>query len=234
MDMFGMRLATKTRGWRDEDFTAYGSYALAPVELDGVRITVNDKPAYVSLIAPYAIHFFAPPFTVNAGEAMTAVCTAYSSSPGPRSSRVCLDVMVARLSPAVQTLLELERVRAQNYVAAYFSDFETLAAEPGTIPNRTSRKARPGETIYVFGSGFGPTRPELSEGFAHLGEAPITSRLQVFASSDRLGDFPVEVKSATSLAGMLGMYQIALVVPGVSDPLVRLRFELEARLIRTR
>ena len=44
VSIFGSNLAGSTRGWPPVDFTGSG----APTSLDGVSVTVNDTPAYVS------------------------------------------------------------------------------------------------------------------------------------------------------------------------------------------
>jgi uncharacterized protein (TIGR03437 family) len=70
--------------------------------------------------------------------------------------------------------------------------------------------AMPGETIVLYGTGFGPTNPAVTPGKVFRGAAPLTN-----AASVRIGTTNAEVQFA-GIAGA-GLYQLNVVVPNLPD-----------------
>ena len=75
-----------------------------------------------------------------------------------------------------------------------------------------SRPAQPGETILIFGTGFGPTTPAVPAGQIVGGAAPLTDPSQLHL---RIGGVAATVPFAGIVAA--GEYQFNVVVPAVPD-----------------
>jgi uncharacterized protein (TIGR03437 family) len=77
--------------------------------------------------------------------------------------------------------------------------------------------ANPGETIWLWGTGFGPTNPAAPNGMVITSPLPLANMPTVM-----IGGAPATVTSAN--LAMAGTYQIAVVVPtstpggGVTSP----------------
>jgi uncharacterized protein (TIGR03437 family) len=85
----------------------------------------------------------------------------------------------------------------------------TDAAMNGTLGTATV-PAAPGETIILWGTGFGPTTPTYPTGVA----VPSTSTyLTATPVTVMIGGLPATVVSAVLTSGSAGVYQIAVTVP---------------------
>jgi len=99
-------------------------------------------------------------------------------------------------------------VNQKQYVVAVFPDFETFVAPPGAIPGVLSRLAKPGETIVLFGIGFGPVTPDIPAG-------QIVQQLNSVNSLLRfsIGNKPAVIEYAGLAPYSTGLYKFNLVVP---------------------
>jgi uncharacterized protein (TIGR03437 family) len=90
--------------------------------------------------------------------------------------------------------------------------FAIMAAPDGTILGKTGtdgrigRAARPGERIFLFGSGMGPTNPIATADRTIATEAPLATLPTL-----TINNAPVEVVSGTLFN--CGLYQLSLTVP---------------------
>lgn len=74
----------------------------------------------------------------------------------------------------------------------------------------TAASAKPGETISLFGTGFGPTSPSVNAGEVYQGAAPLTNAVEI-----RIGSTYASVQFAGLSSA--GLYQFNLTVPNVAD-----------------
>jgi uncharacterized protein (TIGR03437 family) len=96
-----------------------------------------------------------------------------------------------------------------KYAAAVHLD-GAYVAPPGLIPGVTSRPASPGETIVLFGTGFGTTNPTTSS-------AEVVSQPAVL-------DAPAAIRiggtvASTGFSGLVssGLYQFNVTVPNIAN-----------------
>ncbi len=181
ISIFGDNLATTTRTWNPSEIVD----GKLPTSLDGVSVNVNGQPAAVYFVSPGQINVQAP--ATATGTATIVVSNAHGSS--------------APVTADVQTYLPGFFLLDDRYVAAIHSD--------GSLVNAVS-PARPGETIALYGTGFGPTNPNVGTGEVFTGAAPLTVAVSV-----RVGTTEASVPFA-GLTGA-GLYQINLVVPNLPD-----------------
>jgi uncharacterized protein (TIGR03437 family) len=135
--IFGQNLASVTTSWTGTDFVNGG----LPTSLLGTSVLVNGNAAYVAYISPGQINALAP-----AGSIVGTVNVQVMTPQGVSTEYAANE---ATFAPGLFVL-------NNNYVAAlHSSDFTVVdAAHP----------AKPGETILVYGTGFGPTNPPLNIG----------------------------------------------------------------------
>lgn len=142
----GGGLSATTRAWTKADLV---NNAL-PTKLDNVAVTLNGEPAYVSSISPMEITFLVP-------SDMTAGPVEVQTSNGGLMSASVM-VTLEALAPAFYLLGDTK------YLSAEHSDDASLVGPPNLISGATTRPARPGETIVLYGTGFGVTDPPAPKG----------------------------------------------------------------------
>jgi uncharacterized protein (TIGR03437 family) len=84
-------------------------------------------------------------------------------------------------------------------VAALHADYSLVGA-PGLLPGVPTQPAKPGETILLYGTGFGPTTPPLP--------APLANPVQI-----KIGG----IAATVAFAGLVGpgLYQFNVMVPSL-------------------
>jgi uncharacterized protein (TIGR03437 family) len=75
-----------------------------------------------------------------------------------------------------------------------------------------SRPATPGETVLLYGTGFGPTTPAVQAGVIPPAAAPLADLTQLQVS---IGGVPATVSWAGIVAA--GEYQLNVVIPPLAD-----------------
>jgi uncharacterized protein (TIGR03437 family) len=103
------------------------------------------------------------------------------------------------------------QVNGKQYVVATFLDGVTYVAPPNSIPGVTSRQAKPGDTIVLFGIGFGPVTPNIPAGQIVQQNNSVTAPVTF-----SFGGTPAATPSYQGLAQtFVGLYQFNVVVPTV-------------------
>jgi uncharacterized protein (TIGR03437 family) len=174
----GSKLATGNRGWTSADFVD----GALPQALEGTSVTIGGIPAFVSMVSPSQVTVLAP----------------FGSADGPVPVQVTTNGTITQSSMAYM----------QPYSPAVFtSDGDVvIALHADSTPVGTASPAMPGETVTVYGSGFGLTSPAIQNGQVLSGVSTLIT-LPVF----RIGD----VNTQPSFAGMTaaGLYQFNITIP---------------------
>jgi uncharacterized protein (TIGR03118 family) len=188
VSIIGNNLAATTRSWQTSDFVN----GQLPRSLDGVGVTVNGAPAYISYISPTQLNVLMP--------AATAPGTMQTTNNGLTGASVA--VQYYQLTPA------FFQVGASGFATATHAD-GTLIGPLGQFTAST-RPARVGEIIVLYGNGFGATSPPQPEGSLVTAPLPLVTPPAIL-----IGGAPAQVIYA-GLTGT-GLYQFNIVVPQV-DP----------------
>jgi uncharacterized protein (TIGR03437 family) len=196
----GTNLAPVTRIWQPDDFAG----DLLPSQLDGVRVHVNGRPAFVYFISPTQLNVLAPDDTAT-GQVRVEVFTREG-----RSGEI------SALKNAVAPAMFAFSPRSGRFAAAVHTD-GALVAPVDLFPGANARSARPGDIILLFGTGFGSTNPLWNASTIVASALPLGRPVTV-----RLGGMPAEVLFA-GLTGS-GLYQFNVRVPDLpnGDALVSL------------
>lgn len=209
IEIYGSNLSATTRGWSSADFTGPN----APTSLDGVRVTIGGLPAFVDYISPGQVNALVPS-NLPVGPAQLVVS-------GPTGTSDPYFVAVQNVEPGLLAPPSFQ-VAGEQYVAALSADFQTFILPAGAISGVQSRPAKPGETIVLFGVGFGGVTPNMSAGSLVSQQNTLSNQIQI-----RFGNVPATLSYAGLAPGATGLYQFDLVVPDVPDnPAVPLTFSL--------
>jgi uncharacterized protein (TIGR03437 family) len=199
IEIYGNDLSFSNRSWTTADFTGGG--LTAPTSLDGVTVTIGGQQAYIDYISANQIDAQVP-YNVAPGQQQLTVKTAAGAS------LVAANVTVNALQPGMFAPQSL-KLGGNQYVGALFSD-GAYALPPGAVSGITSRRANPGDTVTLYGVGFGPVTPNISAG-------------QVVQQSNSLPSFQISiggtaatVKYAGLAPNAIGLYQFNVVIPNVT------------------
>jgi uncharacterized protein (TIGR03437 family) len=176
------------RTWTGADF-ANGT----PTSLDGVSVSMGGKPAFVYYVSPTQINVQAP----DLGTGSVAV-TVTNGSGTSNSFTATAD----SFSPAF--------FLAGKYAIATHLD-GTLVAPAGMFPN--SSPAKPGETVTLWGTGFGPVTPSVPAGETTSAANGNAVSYATTPPVVTIGDVPASVVADGLNPSALGLYQIAITVP---------------------
>ncbi len=179
---------------------------MMPTQLPGfpVTVTVNQKPAYV--------YFFCSAATSACPGDQINVLTPLDSTLGPAQ----IVVTVGGVSSAPFTVNMRAAVPAlpllpdTRYAVATHADYSLVGPASMSVPGYAFSPARPGETISLYGFGFGlPATPLVSGSATQSGSLPAAPLVQI-------GGFPVTVAYAGVVSP--GLYLLNVVVPdGIPD-----------------
>jgi uncharacterized protein (TIGR03437 family) len=186
----GSNLAGNTRSWSAGDFED----GALPTQLDGVSVKIDGKPAYVAFISPAQINVQAPADSALGPVPVEVTFNASPSSPGT--------AQLQAVSPGLF-------LWSGKYAVATHSDFSP-AAPAGLFPGVTTVPAKPGESIILWGTGFGATNPTVAPGIVPPANPLANVANPVTAT---IGNMAATVLGAAISPGNPGLYQIAVQVP---------------------
>jgi uncharacterized protein (TIGR03437 family) len=191
ISIYGANLASST-AFSNGDF---------PTTLGGTSVTIDYKPAYLWYVSPNQINLQVPD-----DSATGAVNVTVTTSSGTATTSVSL----AKFGPSL-SLFDNQYVAAEILTpdgsGGYGGGTYDVVGPAGHFSFET-RPVKPGETLVLYGVGFGPTNPPVPAGQPFTGAAPTTNPVTV-----TIGGQPARVLFS-SIVGA-GLYQINVVVPSV-------------------
>jgi uncharacterized protein (TIGR03437 family) len=197
LEIYGTSFTTVSRTWSGSDFSG----SSAPTSLDGVRVTVNGRPAFVYYISPTQININTPDDT-TVGPVSIQVHSPLGTSPAVSANRT-------RLSPTLQTVPQFN-AGGRQYVVALTPDFTTYIGRPGMVQGVPFAAAIPGDVVSIYALGAGPTTPPTQAGVIAAQASSLALPYEL-----RIGGVPAQVTFAGMVAGSIGLYQFNVVIPSV-------------------
>ena len=206
VSIYGSNLAGSATTWNG-DF---------PTTLGGTSVTIDNKPAYLWYVSPTLINLQAPDDT-STGSVNVTVTNASGIATG--------SVTLGQFSPSFSLLDNkhvagiILRTDGSGSNGQGTASYDIVGPNGNSLGYKTVA-AKAGDSLVLYGVGFGPTNPAVPAGKPFQGAAPITNTVQVMINGITLP------QSAISFAGIssAGLYQINLTVPsgaGTGDqPLV--------------
>jgi uncharacterized protein (TIGR03437 family) len=198
IEIWGANLASDARSWTGADFTG----STAPTSLDGTYVTIGGQRAFLDYISSGQVNAQVPS-NIGTGSLPVIVTTAAGAS-APLNLTVNLEEPGLLAPPQF-------KIGATQYVVALFPDGTTYVAPPGAIANATSRRAKPGDIITLYGIGFGAVTPSIAAGQI-VGQAnTLSAPLHIL-----FGGIEATLKYDGLAPSAVGLYQFNLVVPNVA------------------
>jgi uncharacterized protein (TIGR03437 family) len=208
IEIYGSNLATNTRSWGSADFSG----TTAPTNLDGTRVSVAGQSAFIAYISSGQVNVQVPSNVATGPQSVVVTTAAGQSSP--------YSVNVVAAEPGLLAPFSFS-LNGQQYVVAQFTD-GSYVLPPGAIAGVNSRRAVPGDTITIYGVGFGAVTPSIAAG-------QVVQQANILTGSFQI-KFGSTVASATydGLApNAVGLYQFNVVVPSIpSSDAVPVTFSL--------
>ena len=163
--------------------------AKLPTSVDGVTVTINNQPAYITYISPVQINVVTPADLPTSGTVTVVV-----------SNNTLTSATVNATAQIVAPALFLNGA----YASAVHSNGTFVG--PTTLVANNSTPAASGETIVLFGTGFGVTTPAAVSGGVVSTAAPLLLTPAILFDN---------VPGTVVFAGLIatGVYQFNVVVP---------------------
>jgi uncharacterized protein (TIGR03437 family) len=183
-----------------------------PTNLGGVTVTVDNKPAYLWFVSPGQINFQAPDDPGASGTVSVVV----TNSIGSTTSTVTLGQFGPSFSLLDSTHVAGIIIRSDGS-GAYGGGTYDIIGPTGSSLGYPTVAAKAGDTVEIFGVGFGPTNPPVSAGQPFSGAAAAVDPVQILINGTSL---------TPAFAGETGagLFQFNLTIPaglGTGDvPLV--------------
>jgi len=185
----GTNLSVNSRGWRSDEIVG----GKLPTSLDGVSVTINGLPAFMSYISPTQLNAQAPSdSSIIDGQSVPVTV----NSPAGTVTTMAIARLIA---PAIFLM-------DSQYVAAINQD-GSIVGPTGLFPG--SHPTKPGDIVELYLTGLGPTAPPVLAG--QLFPVPA---LLINPTSLTVAGKPASVNFAGLVAP--GLYQVNVVVPDVA------------------
>jgi uncharacterized protein (TIGR03437 family) len=215
VEISGANLNSNTRAWAGADFSG----STAPTSLDGTKVTVGGQPAFTYYISPTQVNALIPGNVATGTQQLTVTNGSNTSSNLP--------VTVAALQPGLLALPQApwlngtkQYVVAQSCDAgktcALATDLNFILPAGTSIPGYPIRPAKPGETLTIYGIGFGPAI-DSSNVNVPVGQIVSVANSLTNAVTMQVNGVPATLSYAGMAPGQVGLYQFNLVVPSVPD-----------------
>ncbi len=208
IEIYGANLASAALEWGSADFNGNS----APVMLGGTQVSINGQPAFVEYVSPGQVDVQVPS-GVATGIQLLTVTAGGVTSPS-------YQVVVNAVEPGFDAPASFN-INGTQYVVALFGDGVTYVLPTGAIAGVTSRPASPGDTITLYGVGFGAVTPNIAAGQIATGLTNLASDFSI-----SIGGMPATVLYSGLAPQYVGLYQFDVVVPQVAPGNVPLTFTL--------
>lgn len=147
VEIKGTNLSTVTRIWAGSDFVN----GVMPIQMNGVSVMIDGKPAFVYYISPTQVNVLTSPAAMQGPVQVQVTTNAGATAP--------------YTAQAQALSLSFFTFDGGSYLAAqHAADFSLLG--PTTLYPGLTTPAKPGETVILYGNGFGPVTPPVVAGSA--------------------------------------------------------------------
>jgi len=197
IEIYGSNFTANSLGWSGSDFVN----GVAPTQLGGVTVSIGGKPAFIDYVSSGQVN------ALVSSDVPIGATTLTVSNPNGASNSLPLTVNTTEpgllAPPAFQ-------VGGKQYLAALFAD-GSFAIPQNAISGVASRPAKPGDTLIVYGVGFGPVVPAVPAGTVVTQGNALATPVQF-----TVGTAPATVTYDGLVPSYTGLYQFNIVVPNVA------------------
>jgi uncharacterized protein (TIGR03437 family) len=195
IEIYGSNLSAGTLNWGTANFNGVN----APTILGGTTVTIGGQSAFIDYVSSVQVNAQVPS-GVAIGPQPLVLSTAAGAS-------AAYSVTVKAIEPGLLAPPSFEIGGIQYVVALLGSNY---ILPPGAISGLASQRATPGETITLYGVGFGPVTPNIPAG-------QIVEQSNTLASSFgvSIGGAAAKVIFMGLVQDSIGLYQFNVLVPNV-------------------
>ncbi|MBI3471296.1 MAG: hypothetical protein HY013_08065 [Candidatus Solibacter usitatus] len=190
ISVFGSNLSTSTRTLMASEVVG----GKLPTTLDGVSLTVNGKSAFPYSISPGLLTAQSPSDSMVGPVNVVVTLNGVASDPVP--------VPLQTFSPAFF-------LWPGGVAVATDPNFNSRV-KPGAFPGATTVAAKPDEVIILWGTGFGPSNPDVPAGQLVPGDRAYNIANPVTVT---VGGMTAEVFGAALASSNASVVQVAIRVP---------------------
>jgi len=201
IEIYGSNLSEITQTWSGSNFSGVNN-AFAPTALGGTTATVGGQAAFTYYVSSTQIDVQVPGGVATGSQPVVVKTEAGSSAP--------FNVTVNATQPGLLAPSSFN-ISGTQYVVALAADGTTYILPPGSISGVTSQRAKPGDTITLYGIGFGQVNEGIPPGEIASGLTTLAAPLIV-----SIGGTSVTPSYRGLAPGYVGLYQINVVVPSVA------------------
>jgi uncharacterized protein (TIGR03437 family) len=206
IEIYGSNLAVGTRVWGSADFNGVD----APTSLGGTSVTIGGQAAFVDYVSSGQVNVQVPSGVGNNTQPVVVTTAAGGSTAFAVNVAATSPGLLAPPAPSTGSSPGFN-VAGTQYVVALLPD-GTYVLPPGAISGINSRRANPGDTITLYGIGFGPVTPAIAAGQIEQQTNQVSSPLSI-----AFGNTPATTIAYSGLApNYVGLYQFNVVVPNVA------------------
>lgn len=199
IEIYGSNLAPDTRQWQGSDFNGNN----APTALDGVSVSIGGQSAFVDFISAVQVNAQLPSGIATGGMLPITITNGGVTSPA-------FNIAVNATEPGLLAPPSF-KIGGNQYVVAQFAD-GTYVLPAGAISGITSRPAKPGEVIVIYGVGFGSVTPSIPAGQIVTQSNQLSLQFQL-----NFGQTPAQLLYDGLSPNFVGLYQFNVTVPSVPD-----------------
>jgi uncharacterized protein (TIGR03437 family) len=197
IEVYGANLSLNRRSWGASDFTGVN----APTSLDGTSVTIGGQNAFIDYISGGQINAQVASNTPT-GQQQLVVKT-------PAGTSAAYTVAVNATQPGLYAPSSFQ-LNGTQYLGAVFANTTTYVLPPGAIPGITSQRAKAGDTITLYGVGFGSVNPAIPAGQIVQQNSTLALPVQI-----SIGGSSAQVLYQGLAQGNVGLYQFNVTVPSV-------------------
>lgn len=201
IEIYGSNLANYTEVWASSNFSGANN-AYAPTVLSQTSVTIAGQSAYTYYVSPGQLDVQAPGGLPTGSQPLVVTTESGSSAP--------FNVNVVSVEPGLLAPSSFD-INGTKYAVALFSDGTTYVLPSGAISGITSQPAKPGDTITLYGIGFGEVNQGIPPGQVASGQTSLAAPLTI-----SIGGSQATVSYAGLAPGYVGLYQFNVVVPNIA------------------
>ncbi len=162
-----------------------------------MRVTINGVPAFPYYVSPTQLNVHTPSDVATGNSTINVTVGVRSVNTTSQKLAVTPGILAPNAF----------KVEGRQYAAATFPD-SFYVGKVGLITGVAFRPARPGDTITLYGIGFGDVIPSATAGRVVSGTNDLSRPLTV-----SFGSIPATITYKGLAPGLVGLYQFNVVVP---------------------
>lgn len=199
VEIYGSNLAVDSRSWAGTDFNG----STAPTSLDGTYVTIGGQRAFIDFIGSGQVNVQVPSGVTPGTQTLTVTT--------PNGTSAAYSITVNAIQPGLLAPSTSFLINGKQYVVAQHAD-GTFVLPPGAIPGLTTSQAKPGETILMYGVGFGAVTPSFNAGQIVGAQNQLAQTMLM-----QFGNVPATLTYDGLAPQYVGLYQFNVVVPNIAD-----------------